>query len=306
MTAAAQVGLFAAGLALVFGAAFLGGAAFDPDVEDGGGTAHRAAAATPAAAGGTHAGDRGSHAGEVSRAVARGGGASAPARIVLAKSGFERGAGQTLAFRVVDGEGRTVEDFDLEHDRRMHLIAVRHDLTAYRHVHPRPTGDGGWAVDVDFTAAGPHRVYADFVSRGKPYTLSADVDVAGRYAARTLPAPTTSADAGDGYEVAVARHGGERRFTVTRDGAPVDDIEPYLGARGHLVAIADGDLAFEHVHPKDGATPGREIRFDVALGGPGRYRLFLQFKHDGEVRTAAFTERVGAGGGAHGEDGHGH
>ncbi|HEX2162059.1 MAG TPA: hypothetical protein VHF88_09600 [Thermoleophilaceae bacterium] len=282
MRSAMRIGVFAGGLAVVFGAAFLAGGVFDPDVEDGEPTAHRAAAAT-------HEGD-----------------ASAPARVLLASSRFERGAGQTLAFRVVDREGRNVEDFDVEHGRRMHLIAVRHDLTGYRHLHPRPTGDGGWTVDVDFMAAGPHRVYADFVTRGKPYTLSADVDVAGRYAAQTLPAPATSSDAGDGYEVEVARHGGERRFTVSRDGEPVDDIEPYLGARGHLVAIAEGDLAFEHVHPKDGATEGREIRFDVAFGGPGRYRLFLQFKHDGKVRTAAFTERVGGGEPAHGDDGHGY
>ena len=25
---------------------------------------------------------------------------------------------------------------------------------------------------------------------------------------------------------------------------------------------------------------------------PGRYRLFLQFKHDGRVHTAAFTQEV--------------
>jgi hypothetical protein len=283
MTTAARVGAFAVGLVVVFGAAFLAGGAFDPDVEDGEATAHRASAT------GTHGGD-----------------ASAPARIAVAKNGFERGAGRTLDFRVVDREGRTVEDFDVAHERRMHLIAVRHDLTEYRHLHPRPTGDGGWTVEIDFRSAGPHRVYADFVTRGEPHTLSADVDVAGRYAARKLPASATRSDAGDGYVVEVDRRGHERRFTVTEHGAPVEDIEPYLGARGHLVAIAEGDLAFEHVHPKDGATKGREIRFDVALGGPGRYRLFLQFKHDGEVRTAAFTERIGAGGGEHGEDDHGH
>ena len=201
---------------------------------------------------------------------------------------------------------RTVEDFDVEHERAMHLIAVRRDLTGYQHVHPRPDGRGGWTVEIDFPAAGPHRVYADFVTSGRPYTLSADVDVAGDYAARPLPAPAATAAAGDGYEVAVARVGGERRFTVTRDGRPVDDVEPYLGARGHLVALAERDLAFEHVHPKDRATEGREIRFDVALRNPGRYRLFLQFKHAGEVRTAAFTERVDSPARDHGEDGHGH
>jgi hypothetical protein len=261
-----RVGLFVAGLAVLFGGAFLVGGAINPDVGD----------------------------------------SADPARVVVEDGDFERGARETLAFRIVDRDGRSVEDFDVEHERAMHVIAVRRDLTGYQHVHPRHGGNGRWTVDIDFPTAGPHRVFADFVTRGESYTLSADVAVAGHYAPRALPAPAATAAAGDGYEVAVVREGGERRFTVTKDGRPVDDIEPYLGARGHLVALADGDLAFEHVHPKDRATEGREISFDVALRSPGRYRLFLQFKHAGEVRTAAFTEQVGSGGAEHGEDGHAH
>jgi hypothetical protein len=133
------------------------------------------------------------------------------------------------------------------------------------------------------------------------------VTVAGRYAARPLPPPSTRADAGDGYAVTAVADGDERRYSVTKDGVAVDAIEPYLGARGHLVALRERDLAFQHVHPRDAATAGREIGFDVALAGAGRHRLFLQFKHAGAVRTAAFTEPAGAPPvESHEEDGHGH
>ncbi|HWM12155.1 MAG TPA: hypothetical protein VNO82_22535 [Solirubrobacteraceae bacterium] len=291
MSAALRAGLFVAGLAVAFGAAFLAGTAIDPDAGDDATGAHADATAHGADAQRAHSADS----------------AARPARLVLDDPGFEPGAAETLRFRVVDAQGRTVRDFDVAHRRAMHAIAVRRDLTGYRHVHPRPTRDGGWAVEIAFPEAGPQRVFADFVSRGEPHTLSADLDVAGRYAPRPLPAPaTTTADAGDGYAVDVAAVGSERRFTVTRDGIPVDDVEPYLGARGHLVALREGDLAFQHVHPRDRATEGREIRFDVALPGSRRHRLFLQFKHDGKVRTAAFTEPAGAPTRSHGEDGHGH
>jgi hypothetical protein len=73
---------------------------------------------------------------------------------------------------------------------------------------------------------------------------------------------------------------------VTRDGRPVV-VEPYLGARGHLVALRDGDLAFLHVHP----DPGR-LRFMAAFPTAGRYRLFLQFRAEGRVHTAEFTQEV--------------
>ena len=29
-------------------------------------------------------------------------------------------------------------------------------------------------------------------------------------------------------------------------------MEPYLGAKGHLVALREGDLAYLHIHPEGG------------------------------------------------------
>jgi hypothetical protein len=54
------------------------------------------------------------------------------------------------------------------------------------------------------------------------------------------------------------------------------------------VALREGDLAFLHVHPEESDEPAT-IRFGATLPSPGRYRLFLQFKHDGAVRTVAHT-----------------
>ena len=96
-----------------------------------------------------------------------------------------------------------------------------------------------------------------------------------------------------GYDVRLdsgyARPGEEAdlRFTITRDGAPVR-TEPYLGAGGHLVALREGDLAFLHVHP----TGDDSVRFAATFPTEGRYRLFLQFKHEGRVQTVAFTQEV--------------
>jgi hypothetical protein len=121
-------------------------------------------------------------------------------------------------------------------------------------------------------------------------TLGGDVTVGGRFEPAPLPPVEHSADTGDGYEVELAGDGADVVFTVTRDGREVADVEPYLGADGHLVALREGDLAFLHTHPA--GEPGGPIEFGVEYPSPGRYRLFLQFKHDGEVRTAAFTREV--------------
>ncbi len=78
---------------------------------------------------------------------------------------------------------------------------------------------------------------------------------------------------------------------VTKDGAPVTDLQPYLGAYGHLVALREGDLAYLHVHPGggpgDGETaPGPAIEFGAEVPSTGRYHLYLDFQHDDVVRTA--------------------
>ena len=83
----------------------------------------------------------------------------------------------------------------------------------------------------------------------------------------------------------------ELEFAVTRDGEAVR-TEPYLGAGGHLVALREGDLGYLHTHPAEHGDDGAAVPFETAFPSAGRYRLFFQFKHQGAVRTAAFTREV--------------
>jgi hypothetical protein len=125
-------------------------------------------------------------------------------------------------------------------------------------------------------------VFADFSVAGKPYTLADDISVDGTVRSQPLPAPARSVEV-DGLRV--TKSGLD--FAVTRNGEPVA-TQDYLGAKGHLVALRDGDLAFLHVHPDENS-----LRFEAHFPTPGRYRLFLQFKtSDGRLHTAAFTEEV--------------
>jgi len=196
-----------------------------------------------------------------------------------------------LRFRVVDRAGRTVRDFDVEHTKRMHLIVVRRDTAGFQHLHPRQDADGRWSVPLTVRDAGAYRVFADFSRDGRAHTLAAELLVDGTVRSRPLPPPATSASV-DGMRVtltgAPSRAGAESdlRFAVTRAGRPVA-VQPYLGAKGHLVALRDGDLAFLHVHPDED-----ELRFMAELPTAGRYRLFLQFRVDGRVHTAEFTREV--------------
>ena len=113
---------------------------------------------------------------------------------------------------------------------------------------------------------------------GSAYTLAADVSVDGAANYRPLPKRSRVARV-DGYRVERAPN--ELRFTITRGGREITP-QPYLGARGHLVALREGDLAFVHVHPTGDV-------YEAELERGTRYRLYLQFRHGGEVHTAEFT-----------------
>ena len=193
-----------------------------------------------------------------------------------------------VAFTVVDGDGEPLTSYDVEHGKELHLILVRFDLGGYRHVHPElDAATGRWSVPVSLED-GSWRVYADFAPAGEQATLAeADLTVGTGSATEPLGSDTDT-DTVDGYEVHLSRDGSAVTLHVSKDGREVTDLQPYLGAYGHLVAIRAEDLAYLHVHPEDGPA-GPAIGFHAEFTEAGRYRLFLDFKHEGEVRTAVFT-----------------
>jgi hypothetical protein len=225
-----------------------------------------------------------------------------PGGLAVAQAGYRLDAdtsamtaGETAVFRfrVLDEAGAPITRFDVEHEKRLHLVVVGRNLIDYAHLHPTMAADGEWTVEVPALAAGSYRAFADFRPTGaEAVTLGVDLTVTGSTLAVDVPAPSRRASV-DGYEVTLdgdARPGeSELGFTVSLAGDSVR-TDPYLGAAGHLVAIRDGDLAYLHVHPLDG--DGDEVRFAAEFPSAGTYRLFLDFAHGGQVRTAAFTVEV--------------
>jgi hypothetical protein len=206
---------------------------------------------------------------------------------------------QRLTFTIVDHDGTPVTAYDEQHERDLHLIVVRRDLTGYQHLHPTlDTASGEWSIDADLVP-GAWRVLADTLpTGGEPVVLGADLLVPGDFDPAPLGPDRLAAEV-DGYDVALDGAlvaGGETVLTATvsRDGAPVTDLEPYLGAYGHLVSLRDGDLGYLHVHPDEDGGPGPRIGFHTEFPSAGRYRLFLDFQHAGTVHTAVFTVSVGA------------
>ncbi|KWX20512.1 heavy metal-binding domain-containing protein [Mycolicibacterium wolinskyi] len=310
MNAAGRLSVYGVGLAVVFAAAFAVGGAVVPD--DAGATWSQSA--TP----GTHS--------EAADAATPGKDEQVSG-LSLARSDFALGpvhaptragvAGE-LSFQVRDAKGDQVSDFVASHERALHLMVVRSDGAGYQHVHPELDADTGtWSLPWRWDAAGTYRVFVDFVpadgADAHAVTLSRAVEVGGTFSPETV-AGVSASDSVGGFDLRVtgdlvAGESSELAVAVSRDGRPVTNLQPYLGAFGHLVALRDGDLAYLHVHaegsePAAGETSGPTITFMTQAPTPGFYLLYLDFQVDGQVHTARFVLEAAPGDGS-GEAQHG-
>jgi hypothetical protein len=251
-----RVALFAAGLAGAFLAAFaLGGIV---DLED------RTAAAAE---------EHGEPAAPAGLAVEQAG-----YRLVQSRASFVAGRSAPYVFRILRPDGSVLLDYDVEHERRLHLIVVgRAPDAPFLHLHPRQRADGSWTLPLKLPFAGSYRVFADFTTGGERRTLGIDLVATGG------PLPHAWWDSI--YIVKLREQGERLTFDVRGDTGPVQ-TKPYLGAGGHLVVLREGDLAYLHAHAEED-----ELAFDVPFPSEGRYRLYLQFKIGGTVVTEKLEVR---------------
>jgi len=208
--------------------------------------------------------------------------------------------GAELRFRVDGPDGKPVTSYAIVHDKPMHLIVLRRDLSGYQHLHPTMDPDGTWRVGLALDTPGVYRVYADFAvveanGAQTALTLGTDLTVAGGYEPKALPAPARQSTV-DRFTV---EYEGTPRVGVTQPllfrvsvgDTPVTTLERYLGAYGHLVVVREADLGYVHVHPEEQLVDGA-VKFWLAAPSPGRYRMFFDFQVDGTVRTAEFTLEI--------------
>jgi P-type Cu+ transporter len=164
---------------------------------------------------------------------------------------------------------------------------------------------------VTFPTAGTYVVNTEFRQQGEMADVHQRqlVTIAGN-----PPLPVTLA-AGprtvvvDGIEVELGGEAGvgepsDLHFTFTdaTTGKPVDDLQPYLAAAGHVVVMKSGAQTFAHEHAEvedaqgrtvfalPGQTFGPELDVHAEFDTPGLYQLWGQFRlADGNVITVPFT-----------------
>lgn len=207
----------------------------------------------------------------------------------------------TLRFQIKDPAGFEVRNLQIVHEKPLHLMIVSHDLSRFDHVHPVADAEGRFALRHRFPAGGRYVLFHDFTpdSVGMQ-VVPVEVAVEGPV---PRPIPLRVDDDRpkrvEGYEVALSHTplipGREcaMTFTLTRGGRPVTDLEPFLGAMGHLVMISEDRAAYVHSHPLEtSATIGPRVEFKTRFERTGIYKAWGQFQRRGRVLTVPFVVEV--------------
>lgn len=220
-------------------------------------------------------------------------------------SGLAANTPFALHFKIMGASGAALTSFVPDQTKLMHFYLIRSDLTGFQHVHPTMAADGTWSADLAALKPGTYRAYVAFNAKNASGATVAEVlskalTVPGHAATGTLPAPATSTTV-DGYTLTVsgemmAAMSHTLTITVTKNGQPVTNLQPYLETYAHLTAIHAGDLAFAHLHPVGAAamsdTGGPTLTFQTLLPDSGDWRFFVQFQTGGTLHTAAITLHV--------------
>jgi hypothetical protein len=212
--------------------------------------------------------------------------------------------------------GAPVRDFQTVHDRRYHLFVISHDMEQFEHVHPDQQADGSWALDVTLPKPGAYRVISDFLpTGGAPQLLSRTLITAdsptgvGEQDARLVVDTSWKKTVGplsveltfDPPRLVAGQYGHLGfRLSDAATGAPVTDLQPYLGAFGHAFILSEDLRDSVHSHPpewRDGREistgfGGPDVLFEGYMPRPGRYRVWAQFLRRGELLTIPFTFEV--------------
>jgi hypothetical protein len=200
-----------------------------------------------------------------------------------------------------------VARFDAMHERLLHLFVVSRDLSFFDHVHPQPAADGSFDIPITFPKSGAYRIVADILPTGAmPQTLQDTIVTSGAVPVLGSGPPAFTAEALEASDGDVrarlvptnAKVGADAHVVVelsnAQSGAPVTDLEPYLGAWGHMLLSSADQSDIVHSHPliEETDAGGPRITFQTLFAREGWYRIWAQVQRRGRLLTFGFTVRV--------------
>lgn len=208
----------------------------------------------------------------------------------------------TITVNIQDSNGNPIDNFDDNHEKQMHMIIVSKDLSFFNHIHPEYQGKGVFTVTTQFPTGGEFEIISDF----SPTTIGAMSKSQWLKVQGTAPtAKPIKPDASlknivDGKEITLSFNhlmaNMELNLNFNMKDAqtktPITNLQPYLGAVGHVVILNQEGGEYLHVHPVDEKSTGPDAKFMATFPHSGVYKIWGQFQENGKVFTVPFVVKI--------------
>ena len=237
---------------------------------------------------------------------------AATLKIALAASGaFIAGKPQSVTLTLTDvktGAPLGPDQLTLAHTKKLHLLIIDESLTDYQHIHPvAGTKAGEWIFSFTPKFGRTYKVWADATrADGNQEYVFADLAAGSEKAPAPDAKPIATAEK-DSLKFALSFAGpvkagegamGSVAVIDVKTGKPFNQLQPIMGAFGHVVAFSRDWSSIEHVHPlgdepsKDTDRSGPVIGFHMEPQNAGLLRVFVQILANGKETIVPFTVTV--------------
>jgi hypothetical protein len=179
-----------------------------------------------------------------------------------------------------------VDRLQIEHEKFMHIIGVRDDLSEFFHIHPTRVSPGVWEVSHTFARGGKYKIWSDVKYRGVSYSFGHPLlTISGSPGGPGADLAPTNSVTRAGYQInlthpepLVSGRTNQFQFTIHDAAGKPEELENFLGAPMHLVLVREDLSVYLHAHPENRGGGEQTIRFRQAFAKPGTYNLFAQFR----------------------------
>lgn len=207
--------------------------------------------------------------------------------------------------RIKDDKAVSHENLKEVHTQKVHLLIIDDSLEDYSHIHPKALKEPGlYEFEWDAKKQANYRVWADLhpLDTDTQEYVIADLVTEKEVKSeinRTIVLESTM----DGYtfklsfdsESLVIGNPALGKITITdKDGNPVKDLEPVMGAFAHIVGFFDDNQTVVHIHPmgEEPSKPtdrgGPELQFHIVAEKAGFIKLFAQVSIKGKELFVPF------------------
>jgi len=192
-----------------------------------------------------------------------------------------------------------IVELETIHEQKAHLIIVSEDLEYFNHIHPTMVNNSAYSLQMNLPYGGSYKLFIEYKPKDSQkitdgFDLEAEGNEKPKMIFRSEKLSFNHKDISVSLQGASEIYSGSElqlSILIMKDGKKISsgNLDNYLGEKAHAVMIGFSDMELLHIHPM---VINDTLHLHSNFDNSGIYRLWVQFKIDGVLRTADFVLNV--------------